>query len=227
VRVWCTGCGWGATCCGAVLRAGGGATEEFLKVLEHAHAAKRCGGGLAGLAGQSSTLLVAVVQRCNCAVARCWHEALDRRQRRADIPARLPELWMVLGNTEADFLADLKSTRRAQKHELGWLVRIIRGKDDSAMVHPARKRGVFRPAEHEVPVEQVVLRRVSFKVGRRLRTLPCACVCVYACKASPHSHQPRRRWKNRRAVLSTSGEADQQNKQVHHHPVGREANGRA
>ena len=90
----------------------------------------------------------------------------------ADVPARLPELRVVLGDAEADLLANLEAPGRAQEHELGRLVRVLRGEDDAAVVQPARKRGLLGPAKYKVPVKEVVVCGVCIELVRRLRALP-------------------------------------------------------
>jgi len=89
----------------------------------------------------------------------------------ADVPARLPELRVVLRDAEADLLADLKAPGRAQEHELGRLVGVLRGQDDAAVVQPTRKWRLLGPAQHKVPVEEVVVCGVRIKLVRWLRAL--------------------------------------------------------
>ena len=89
----------------------------------------------------------------------------------SDIPAGLPQLGMVLRDREADLLADLKASRRRQKHELWRLVGILRWEDDAPVIQPSLEWRASRATQNKVPVEEVVLHRVRLKLRRRVRHL--------------------------------------------------------
>lgn len=72
-------------------------------------------------------------------------------------PARLPGLWVVSADAEADLHRAVKASVRREEHDGGRLHRVVWGKDDPAVVNPSVKIGVGRAPDREVPLKQVCL----------------------------------------------------------------------
>ncbi len=93
----------------------------------------------------------------------------DSTQSRSTGPRRLPSVWMIIGEGEADLDLHFKPSvrlpchlpRYRQKVQTRRLKRIVEGEDEVAVVVAMFEGGVFGAFDREMPLKQIVLLTTS------------------------------------------------------------------